>query len=261
MGIGGILSSKHNKSAKSFKKGVTRGQTKGKKKIASPHTGPRASPHIKKKHPHPPKPGLKAGNVKKQKLSARDLRKKAALEAETLRLAEQKLIDAEMEKKRFEQLSSLLTSAYARQLIIDLAGENSLEMVRHFRGGMSDEEISRDLKLKISDVRAALNRLHNEGIVFYCREKDNETGWYSYTWRLNQERLEKWVNTKMLECRVKVGQEGLDEYFCDSCGIASIIGFEVASERSFKCVQCSRNLDFLDEEAKEELFAINKRRL
>lgn len=50
---------------------------------------------------------------------------------------------------------------------------------------MSDEEIAKRCGLKVSDVRAVLNKLHEYGITTYARERDKDTGWFSYNWTVN----------------------------------------------------------------------------
>ncbi|MCX6778035.1 MAG: hypothetical protein NT157_04075 [Candidatus Micrarchaeota archaeon] len=50
---------------------------------------------------------------------------------------------------------------------------------------MSDEDIAKKCGLKVSDVRSVLNKLHEHGITSYRRERDKDTGWFSYLWGVN----------------------------------------------------------------------------
>jgi transcription factor E len=50
---------------------------------------------------------------------------------------------------------------------------------------MSDEDIAKRCGLKVSDVRSVLNKLHEYGITGYMRERDKDTGWFSYNWTVN----------------------------------------------------------------------------
>jgi len=159
---------------------------------------------------------------------------------------EKKISDEHL--KELEHLHRILSDAYVRQMLIEIGGENALEIVRHFYGSHSDEELAKKLSLRISDVRATLNKLHNKGLVYYAREKDSETGWYSYSWSLNKDRIVRWVS----ECAGKGSQAGCengnDYYICPTCGIGSIIGFEAASEKEFRCHRCNKSLEFVEEE-------------
>lgn len=153
----------------------------------------------------------------------------------------------ERERLEMENLSKILSEPFARQLLIELAGENALEIVRNFYGNQSDEELAKKLKIKISDVRATLNKLHSEGLVNYSRDKDNETGWYSYSWSLNKEKIENWVSITLRE-KNDLSKYAIDHYFCPTCRSDSVVSFDIATESQFKCQRCGKDLEFLDEQ-------------
>jgi transcription initiation factor TFIIE subunit alpha len=200
--------------------------------------------------------GKKVISSKKTKGTQRPEKKakmsKAAMAREAKRVAEEALkIKQQEEQKKMQRVVKILGDASIRQTLIEIGGENALSMVRSFYGNNSDEELAKKLKIKISDVRATLNKLHNEGLVNYIREKDSETGWYSYSWSLNHERIEKWANIQTS----RVNLEGDSEYyFCPSCGAASIINFESAATVEFRCERCNRLLEFIDEKKLNELY-------
>lgn len=159
------------------------------------------------------------------------------------------------QKTELERLHKILSDSFIRQMLIEIGGENALIIVRNFYGSHSDEELSKNLTLRISDVRATLNRLHNEGLVKYVREKDSETGWYSYSWTLNKDRIVEWVSQYAEKGLGSNGKEGIDYYFCPKCGLGSICEFERAHDDSFKCQKCTKPLEFLEE---EHFSSINK---
>ncbi|MEK6981449.1 MAG: hypothetical protein AABX38_00835 [Candidatus Micrarchaeota archaeon] len=190
----------------------------------------------------------------KEDLKTKKATKKADLEKESAEL-EQKL-KLEREKLEKKRLGAILSSAVARQYLIDLAGENTLAIIKNFATSTSDEELSKNLKLKISDVRATLNKLHSQGLVNYLRQKDSETGWFSYSWTLNSQKIEEWLNTKLKEKRATLDLNG-ENYFCSSCGLESLVSFEHASNCGFKCNKCEKDLEFLEEMTRlEELNGI-----
>lgn len=160
----------------------------------------------------------------------------------------------ETEQKLLMQgILKILGDACVRQNLIEIGGENALAIVRNFYGNCSDEELAKKLKIKISDVRATLNKLHNEGLVNYIREKDSETGWYSYSWSLNHGRMEKWANSQSMNINPH-NSEGIDYYFCPSCGASSVTNFESAADIEFRCESCNRMLEFLDEKKMLQLY-------
>ncbi len=221
--------------AKTVRKAVPK---KTVKKKAAKKVVKAAKKPIKKK-PAPAKPAAK----KKTKVM-----KKADLKAEvTPRKPTAEQIQ-EMKK-----ITGILGDAYIRQSLIEVGGENALAIVRNFYGNHSDEELAKKLKIKISDVRATLNKLHNEGLVNYARAKDSETGWYSYSWTLNHNRMEKWATNQAS----KLNGEGVGEgerYYCPSCGASTITGFEDAMSGDFRCAHCNRMLEFLDASKMAEIF-------
>lgn len=190
---------------------------------------------------------LKNSKVKLQKIQ---IVNKENVEKEIKRIYD------EREQLEMKKLYVVLSEPYARQLLIDLAGENALEIVRNFYGNLSDEDLAKKLKLKISDVRATLNRLHSQGLVKYARDKDNETGWYSYSWTLNRDRIKNWVEMKTRE-KIDLVNGGMgDHYVCLVCGPSSIVKFEIATDLSFRCQKCNKNLEFLDQQRIADLIAL-----
>ena len=164
-----------------------------------------------------------------------------------------------LSKEDMKKLAEILSRPFIRQLLVDLGGENAIAIIRNFNRSSSDEDIANKLEIKISDVRAALNKLHSEGLVMYNRYKDSETGWYSYSWYLNKEKMEKWAeeHTKRLEDESQNSNEEL--YVCPFCGITTIVSFHNAFEKSFKCDICSKNLEFLDEDRMQKLGIVQTR--
>ncbi|MEM4272166.1 MAG: hypothetical protein QXH30_01120 [Candidatus Bilamarchaeaceae archaeon] len=155
-----------------------------------------------------------------------------------------------------EEVDHILSEAYTRHIIIEAAGEHALEIVRRFTNNSSDEDISKKLKIKISDVRAALNKLHSLGIVEYSRQKNSETGWFHYFWYLNVEKMNSWVNSKLEEeSRANAFKEG-EHYFCPHCGGASIYEFASAMDLGFRCPVCAASMEFLSEQKSRELFPV-----
>jgi len=164
-------------------------------------------------------------------------------------------VDTELLRKR---IAAILSVSDVRQMLIGLGGENALAIIRNFEGNRSDDEFAKKLKIKISDVRATLNKLHNEGLVNYIREKDSETGWYSYSWTLNHERMERWATSQSVRLTGAGDGDTTEHYFCPSCGTASITSFESAVTCEFRCERCNKMLEYIDQAGITELFEKKK---
>jgi transcription factor E len=239
---GGILSKKTVKSSKKHK---------SKKVIAKKAQKPlKGKSSVKLRHaPKAVKKSVRTAKIKEKKLTKKEIRKRE----EELRIAREIAEREAFFTKNLEKINGMLTSAFTRQSLVNLAGENSLAIIRNFDKNVSDDDISKKLKLKISDVRATLNKLHGAGLVTYLRDKNSETGWYSYTWMASADKIEKWIAERLEERRLNATSGGEEHYFCSACGVNSIHNFESAYSSFFKCNLCSKDLEFLDDVKREEL--------
>lgn len=158
------------------------------------------------------------------------------------------------EPKLNAELDTILSNSRVRQMLVDSGGESALDIMRAFTKELSDDDLAKKLKIKISDVRATLNRLHNLGIVQYNRYKDAETGWFSYFWSLNMEKTKTWVDEQMLKESAPGDISSSEYYFCPKCGVESMYEFAAASDNSFRCPLCNKALEFVDENAAKDLF-------
>ncbi|MEM4195328.1 MAG: hypothetical protein QXY05_03390 [Candidatus Anstonellales archaeon] len=196
-----------------------------------------------------------ARKIKKLKIDAKAKKTKVAAKKAGGEEKERAAKEAE-ERKRITPVIEMLKRPDIRKLFIDVGGENAMEIVRLLTQYGEDEKIAEKLNVKVSDVRSVLNKFHNEGIVEYERTKDEETGWYYYNWKLNMERLNKWIEEKMNANREFVlakMREG-EHYFCPRCNdIGMLMKFEEAADYNFKCPKCSTAMELLDEEKMEKL--------
>lgn len=140
----------------------------------------------------------------------------------------------------------------ARDFLASVAGEKAVEITRLCSNktiGVSDEYLAKKTGLKITEVRAILNKLHYQGIAVYSKTKDAKSGWYYYCWGIKEDRIAELVSGKQqgdME-KLKIGQflnETYDFFSCiNECGE---MAFEIAAEYNFKCPKCGKTLDALD---------------
>ncbi len=148
----------------------------------------------------------------------------------------------------------LLSQSHIRQYLIETAGENAINVMKEFSYEMTDEDLARKCKTKLSDVRAVLNKLHTTGLVEYTRDKDPQSGWYSYIWKINDKSaggLLEDMSGKAGEKTVDASENTTEQYVCHDCGKDTLCSFEAAFENKFKCPSCGNNMSFFDE--KEDL--------
>ena len=222
-------------------------KTTSKKKKAKPKT--RAKEKAKKSKK----------TAKKKKVKAKRKKAKPKLKAKAF-----KENGGKLKKNRIfsSELISLLSSHEVRSLLISTAGENAIAVLRELANHGEDEKIANNLGVKVSDVRAVLNKLHSEGFVFYERTRDEKSGWYYYDWTIDLEKMKHWVEEK-LNYKRKLFFElssGGERYFCSKCGLESIYSFEEAMDFSFKCPSCNSSLELLDEEKLKKLLNLKIRK-
>lgn len=153
-----------------------------------------------------------------------------------------------------KEVLGMLSNARVRHLLVDSAGENALEIIKSFSTDLSDEDLAKKLKIKISDIRSTLNHLHNLGVVQYRRHKDSETGWFSYYWSLNVIKMKSWVEEQLSTSSLPDDIETSEYYFCNRCGPGAVYSFVSATDYSFRCPNCAAALAFLDDDCMKEFF-------
>ncbi|MFH1056899.1 MAG: hypothetical protein V1717_03840 [Candidatus Micrarchaeota archaeon] len=133
--------------------------------------------------------------------------------------------------------------------IKSVAGIKGWKIVESIGEGTTDDKIEVKTKFKMAEIRSLLNVLHNHGIVEYGREKNLQTGWFTYTWRVNSDRaLKNFVALKKreysgLKQRLS-SEENTVFYTCrKACRKHS---FDIALKNEFRCPSCSGKLNTAD---------------
>jgi len=151
-------------------------------------------------------------------------------------------------KIRRRAISGKLADEHVRNLLLEVAGEKALEVAEALEEPLSDEDLASACKIKVSEVRAVLNKLHSFGLTSYERTRDKESGWYSYIWRLSLGSADKILNKRIAAPQEVVQDRSFDFYTCPACkkGEGVMIPFEVAFEGKFKCIECGAPLVFVE---------------
>ncbi len=132
----------------------------------------------------------------------------------------------------------------------EVAGEPGLKVVKGLGDGGTDEKIEQATGLKLANVRSLLNQLNYHGIVEYTREKNMQSGWFTYTWKVNKSRamqnflIKKKVEYADLRKQFNAQGEGAVIYHCPKgCGR---VAFDKAMDNQFACGTCSGKLKFVE---------------
>src|SRR5271157_1722098 len=168
--------------------------------------------------------------------------------SKAVRRVMRKAIPVKKKKVRRSAISGKLAEEHVRNLILEIAGEKALSVAEALEEPLSDEDLASSCKIKVSEVRAVLNKLHSYGLTSYERTRDKESGWYSYIWRLSLGDVNKILDKKKEVAAVSGLDESFDFYTCSACkkGEGVMIPFEVAFENRFKCMDCGAPLVFVE---------------
>ena len=113
----------------------------------------------------------------------------------------------------------------------------------------TDEDIGKKLPLKITEIRTILNRLHYRGIACYQKTKNDQTGWYNYTWEIKESRIASLILEQQAEQIEKLEREvefeGTHEFYSAGKGMTQY-PFEIAAEYNFKCPETGKPLKPID---------------
>ena len=212
---------------------------------------------MKKKASAHPRGFIKKKASAKKMVLKKVLKKKVVLKVSVKHREEKKKTEVKKKGLRevYKRREEMFESAVGRGRLIEMGGENTITVLQEFSKDVSDEELSKKTKIKVSEVRAVLNRLHSAGFVEYAREKDPSSGWYSYIWKLKEDAVERFLKyCKEEEGLVKRAvNEGSEEYVCRACGVKSVVPFEAAFENQFACRCCGGKMEFLEEVEKKKI--------
>lgn len=202
------------------------------------------------KHAKAPKHSVKKNApAKPQRKSAKALRK----EKEEVFAQEKLIYDT-------KQSALLLENKAFNQHITDKVGPIAPEILRELvKNPKTDEDIAAQLNIKVNDIRRSLNLMNGYSIVKYDVNKDNK-GWLIFKWRLNNEKLEDYINKVELEMRT-VEQPNLpgncnDFFICKKCYSDQkvVLPFDTAFESGFNCGNCGKPYVILNKEETIALF-------
>ncbi|UOY09869.1 transcription factor E [Methanonatronarchaeum sp. AMET6-2] len=134
-----------------------------------------------------------------------------------------------------------------RDFIKQVSGEEALQVVRELqeRETAVDEELAENVELELNDVRRILYQLYQNGLAEYTRSRNSNTGWITYTWRLDLENAENVMEKRKkqiiseLEQRLTFEEENVF-YLCPENHVK--LTFEEATDINFKCPECGEGL-------------------
>jgi len=137
-----------------------------------------------------------------------------------------------------------------RGYLRNLIGDEGLEIVKNVPlVELTDETIAEETGANLNTVRRTLYVLYENRLARYRRERDRDSGWLTYIWKVDfsdvernlDEEAKKLINR--LEARMGFELQNVS-YTCENrCGRYL---FDMASDYGFLCPVCNKSLDHQD---------------
>ncbi len=130
-----------------------------------------------------------------------------------------------------------------------LIGEEGIRVVTNLpEGEVTDEKIAEITGAEIQTVRRTLYILYESHLAIYRRERNKESGWLTYLWKVDLHEIELVLEVEMrklsgnLQKRLEFERDNVF-YICDE-GHRSL--FDLATEENFMCLNCGKVLRHQD---------------
>jgi transcription initiation factor TFIIE subunit alpha len=136
-----------------------------------------------------------------------------------------------------------------KDLLDTIGGEDAITLVKvceNNRKGTTDEEISKKMKARVTEIRAVLNKLHYRGIAEYQKSRNPKTGWYNYSWEIKKKKIAEIVleqQTEVLERLMKKKNMETEYSLFDCSKCNERAPFEIAAEYNFVCPNCGNPME------------------
>ncbi len=147
-----------------------------------------------------------------------------------------------------------------KELLETIGGEEAVKLIKiceKKRKAFTDEDISKKMSKKVTEIRTTLNKLHFRGIATYQKTRNSKTGWYNYTWEINKSRIADIIIEEQKEYLDRLSEKkSLEENYnlFDCKGCNERMPFEIATEYNFICPNCGGIMDSTNNpERKKEL--------
>jgi len=137
--------------------------------------------------------------------------------------------------------------------LINLVGEEGYKVVLNMpEGEVTDEKIAQATGVLLNIVRRTLFILYENRLANYRRERDTDSGWLTYLWKLDLSNLNRQleIEAKKLLKNLKTKLEFEEDkvfYLCEKQDGRFL--FEVAAELEFKCPLCGGDLIYQENES------------
>ena len=144
----------------------------------------------------------------------------------------------------------VLDNPAVRTYLVRMVGEEGLALLEKFDRELekTDEELAAETEINLNSVRNTLYTLYGKRLAQYRREKNQETGWLTYKWKLRLDNLNDALTQDMENAFEKLSEREMyedenDFYICNTCGVVYTFNDAFAIEFTCPCVTHMEHFD------------------
>lgn len=135
------------------------------------------------------------------------------------------------------------------EILYEMVGNEGIKILNSLSKPATDLKISEKTQIPITRIRTTLNLLHKYNIVSYNSSRDEEKGWFKYTWELNQDAISPSVRTFLTTKLMKLKRDfqeinQVDFFKCENECMR--MSFTEAYDLNFRCSKCNAMLKPVD---------------
>jgi len=138
------------------------------------------------------------------------------------------------------------------EILYEMIGNEGIRIINSLHRPSTDLQIHDKTQIPITRIRTTLNMMHKYNIVSYNSSRDEEKGWFKYTWQLKRDSIDPSVKTYLVTKMIRLKREfqeinQVDFFKCENGCIR--VSFTIAYDGNFRCSKCNGILKPVDSAA------------
>jgi len=145
-----------------------------------------------------------------------------------------------------------LKDSVLQGLLLNLVGEEGIKVITNMpEGEVTDEEVSQVTDVALNVVRRTLYILFENRLAFYRRERNKDSGWLTYLWKLDLSGINNLLDDQLIKLiknlKTKLDFENNNMFYICNNNCGRFV-FDVVSETEFLCPICGDDVIYQDNE-------------
>jgi transcription initiation factor TFIIE subunit alpha len=138
------------------------------------------------------------------------------------------------------------------EILYEMIGNEGIRIINSLHRPSTDLQLHDKTRIPVTRIRTTLNVMHKFDIVSYNSTRDEEKGWFKYTWELKKGHIDSSVRNYMMSKMMRLKREfqeisQMDFFKCENGCIR--VTFTEAYDGNFRCVRCKGVLKPVDSAA------------